>query len=140
MSDICEIEVRFVKDWPEDEIVNLYREGKWWDESWKSDGISDLIKGSFIFAIAIDMKTKTAVGMGRIISDGVSDGYIQDLVIKKDFRSKGIGRKLLNSLVEEARSGGLTWIGLIAEPDTENFYKSEGFSVMKDHTPMIYGN
>ncbi len=50
-----------------------------------------LIRGSFLFAVAVDRKTGHAVGMGRVISDGVSDGYIQDLVVLPEYRKTGIG-------------------------------------------------
>ena len=135
-----DIEIFFVENWPQEEIADLYRQGNWWDESWDIEGIKPLISGSFIFAVAFDRKEKKAIGMGRVISDGVSDGYIQDLVVKKDHCGKGIGRKILRTLVMESKKRGLTWIGLIAEPDTSEFYKNEGFSVMKDHIPMLFGN
>jgi len=135
-----EVEILFVEKWQKEDIVRLYRDGNWWDESWDINGIDALISGSFIFAIALDKKTKSAIGMGRIISDGTSDGYIQDLVVREDQRKKGIGKKILHSLVSEAQKRGLTWIGLIAEPKTSEFYKTEGFSVMKDHIPMLYRN
>ncbi|WOF15733.1 GNAT family N-acetyltransferase [Methanoplanus sp. FWC-SCC4] len=133
------IEILFVSEWPAEDIVELYRHGNWWEDEWDSEGIKPLISGSFIFAVAVLKDKRKAIGMGRVISDSVSDGYIQDLVVHRDFRGKGIGKKILNSLTEECKKRGLTWIGLIAEPDTEKFYKSEGFSVMKDHIPMLYG-
>ena len=89
-----EIEIRFVKSWPEDDIVKLYKVGGWWKDSYDKSGIKQLIKGSFCFAVVIDKKTKKAIGMGRVLSDGVSDGYIQDLVILPEYRKKGIGKKL----------------------------------------------
>ena len=113
-----DFEITIVNKWDKTEIVELYRDGNWWDESWNPEEIGSLIKGSFIFAVAVDKSTNSAIGMGRIISDGVSDGYIQDLVVKKDYRKLGIGKCILNTLVKEAQSKGLTWIGLIAEPET----------------------
>lgn len=133
-----EIEIRFIKEWNIDEIIKLYRDGNWWKEEWDERGIAPLISGSFIFAIAYSVKENKAIGMGRVISDGVSDGYIQDLVILKDYRGMGLGKKILNSLVNESLEKGLSWIGLIAEPETEEFYRGTGFERMNGHIPMIY--
>jgi len=65
--------------------------------------------GSFLFALAIDISTGRAVGMGRVISDGVSDAYIQDLVFWK-IGGTGGGKMILEKLLQEcdlARSPGL---------------------------------
>jgi len=133
-----EIEIRFVKNWPEDEIVKLYKAGGWWKEDYDESGIKNLIKGSFCFAVVIDKKTKKTIGMGRILSDGVSDGYIQDLVILPEYRKKGIGKKLTKSLVDYCKSKGVNWIALISEPGQEEFYKKIGFKEMKKYTPLKY--
>ena len=133
-----EIEIRFVKSWPEDDIVKLYKVGGWWKDSYDKSGIKQLIKGSFCFAVVIDKKTKKAIGMGRVLSDGVSDGYIQDLVILPEYRKKGIGKKLTKSLIDYCKSKGITWIALVSEPNQENFYKKIGFKEMKNYTPLKY--
>ena len=99
-----------------------------------------MIKGSFAFALAIDKKSKKALGMGRLISDGVSDAYIQDLVILSDYRDKGIGRKIVRTLINHCKKKGIHWIGLIAEPNQEGFYSSLGFKQMKKYVPMKYEN
>ena len=74
------IAVQLVRAWDGDEIANLYRAGGWWKEEYDPKELSRLILGSFLFVVASDLKTGRAVGMGRVIADGVSDGYIQDLV------------------------------------------------------------
>ncbi len=131
-----EIEISIINEWDTDEIVELYRQGGWWKDTWSTSEIGPLIKGSFLFALAKDGENR-AVGMGRVISDGTSDGYIQDLVVHADYRGLGIGRRILKALVEESRRKGLGWIGLIAEPGTSDFYEKEGFSTMTDHIPMV---
>lgn len=132
------IEIRFVKTWPDEEIVELYKAGGWWKETYDPSGIESLIKGSFAFAIVIDISKNKAIGMGRILSDGVSDAYIQDMVILPEYRGKGIGKQLVNVLLEHCLAKGIMWIGLIAEPKQDNFYSTIGFKQMKDYVPMKY--
>ena len=76
--------------------------------------------------------------MGRIISDGVSDAYLQDIVILPGYRGKGIGKKLIKFLLDHCLSKGILWVGLIAEPNQDDFYSSVGFKTMKNYIPMIY--
>ena len=126
-----------VKSWSEDDIVKLYKVGGWWKDSYDKSGIKQLIKGSFCFAVVIDKKTEKTIGMGRVLSDGVSDGYIQDLVILPEYRRKGVGKRLTKSLIDYCKSKGITWIALVSEPNQENFYKKIGFKEMKNYTPLV---
>jgi len=99
--------------------------------------INDLIQGSFLFAVAVDRASGRAVGMGRVISDGISDGYIQDLVVLADWQKMGVGRMIIEKLIEECRARNIAWLGLIAEPGKEDFYNSIGFRPMPGHVPML---
>jgi spermidine synthase len=38
------------------------------------------------------------VAIARCLSDGVSDAYIQDVTVKKEFRGKGIGLFILSHI------------------------------------------
>ncbi|MDH7510826.1 MAG: GNAT family N-acetyltransferase [Methanolinea sp.] len=127
-----------VKDWDANALVTLYRAGGWWREDWDPAEIPRLVRASFAFAIAIHRESGKTVGMGRAISDGVSDAYIQDLVVLPEFRGSGAGRMLLEKLVEECFSRGITWIALVAEPGTVNFYAGSGFVPMEGHVPMRF--
>ena len=133
-----QFDIKFVRKWPEDEIVNLYKAGGWWKDHYDKSGIKHLIKGSYVFAVVIDKITCKTIGMGRVLSDGVSDAYIQDLVILSEYRSKGIGKKLVKKLIKHCRSKNIHWIALIAEPGQKGFYENIGFKQMKNYTPMKY--
>jgi aralkylamine N-acetyltransferase len=135
-----EIAVEFVHAWDNEEIVALYRAGGWWKEEYKTEDLRYLIQGSFAFVVATDVKTGRAIGMGRVIADGISDGYIQDLVVLPQYRKSGVGRQIVAALVNRCLQSGITWIGLIAEPDTEAFYRPLGFHVLKGHVPLIFGD
>ncbi len=131
-------EVKLVKSWDEKEIVNLYKSAGWWKERHDSKAINKMIKGSFAFAVAIETKSNKTIAMGRTISDGISDAYIQDLVVLPDYRKRGIGRLILEILVEFCLNSKIEWIGLIAEPEQHGFYEPLGFSKMINYTPMLY--
>ena len=138
MNDKNKIRVDLVRSWKEEEIVQLYRAAGWWKEEMDASRINDLIRGSFLFAVAIDISTGRAVGTGRVISDGMADAYIQDLVVQGDKRSWGVGTMILTTLLEECKLRKITWIGLIAEPGKEEFYRSLGFALMPGHVPMLF--
>ena len=133
------ITVRFVKDWPAGEIIQLYEAGPWWNNSTdKPSQIKQIIYGSYAFAVAVDEDTGKAVGMGRAISDGVSDAYIQDVVLLPEYRNRGLGKKLITTLRDHCLKNGVEWIALVAESGTADFYSGLGFKQMRGHTPMKY--
>ena len=132
-----EIKLEIINNWPSDEIVKLYKAGGWWHEEYDSKGIPALITGSFAFLIAVNTTTNHAIGMGRVISDGVSDSYIQDVVVLPEFRSKGIGKAIIQRLLEHCINNKLLWIGLVAEPGTKEFYKHLGFTELPGE-PLVY--
>jgi GNAT superfamily N-acetyltransferase len=132
------IDIQLVDAWPEDEIIALYKIAGWWKDSYDKAEIPQLIAGSFVFAVVIDKKTEKAIGMGRVLSDGISDAYIQDLMILPSYRGQNIGKKLVRALIDHCFSKGILWIGLIAEPGSDQFYTTLGFKPMEHHVPMLY--
>lgn len=78
------------------------------------------------------------VGMGRVISDGCSDAYIQDVVVLSNLRGKGIGAEIIKRLTSHCIEHKITWVGLIAEPGVNSFYERLGFEPMQNYQPMLY--
>jgi GNAT superfamily N-acetyltransferase len=133
------VDVKAVTAWDTDEILALYRSAGWWRDG-KDDPaeIPGIIRGSLVFIVAVDRKSGKAVGMGRAISDGVSDAYIQDMVVLPKYRGRGIGRAILRRILAECREHGISWIALIAEGGTGDFYRGLGFGVEEGDLPMMY--
>lgn len=121
---------------PTEDVINLYQEGGWWQESELSRAaIPAMIEGSFCFMAVFD--GEKLIGMGRVISDGASDGYIQDVVIKKEYRGSGVGGELVRLLTKFCVEKKLDWIGLVAEPNTCQFYEKYGYRVKKGYQLMV---
>jgi|GEM_PF-469544 len=108
-------------------VLALYRMQSWWGPSCERDPetAAAIIRGSHCFAVA--EAGGRVVGMGRAISDGVSDAYIQDVVVDPAFRGKGVGGRIVADLVHRLRHDGIDWIGLGAESGTHDFYRRAGF-------------
>ncbi len=71
----------------------------------------------------------TLVGFGRVVGDGALNFYIQDLIVKEEFRSKGLGTEIMTSLMDgivALAQPGAT-IGLMAAYGKEHFYETFGF-------------
>ncbi len=118
------------------QIIALYRMEEWWtEEPYDPDHVVRIVAGSHCFVIA--SIEDQIVGMGRAISDGTSDAYLQDVTVKQDCRGQKIGKKIVKALVSRLNRDGLEWIGLIAERGSSGFYKRIGFKEMPDSVPML---
>ena len=134
-----EVEYEAITKAPVEEIVALYQSADWWQESSEARAvIPSMIHGSLCFMVARSLDGKI-VGMGRVISDGYSDAYIQDVVVLKSYRGKGIGQELVRKLTQFCRERKIAWIGLVAEPGTQEMYEGLGFGSLAGYQPMLYG-
>jgi GNAT superfamily N-acetyltransferase len=61
----------------------------------------------------------------------------EDLTVRSDYRNGGIGRRILQALLERLHADGLHWIGLISEPGSYGLYRWAGFQEMSDCIPML---
>ena len=118
------------------QIVSLYRAESWWTEGPDNpDLVVRIVSGSHCFMIAT--MGDEIIGMGRAISDGASDSYLQDITVKKEYRGDGVGSRIINLLVEHLNRDGLRWVGLIAERGSHGFYDRLGFKQMPNSIPML---
>jgi ribosomal protein S18 acetylase RimI-like enzyme len=139
MMNLDEIEIKIITTVERGSVKKLYQNAGWWEKNDEAKGdcawIDTLVRQSFCFAGAF--YGAELIGMGRAVSDGVSDAYIQDVVVFKKFRRAGIGNRIIEKIIEFLQARGIGWIGLIAEPGTQQFYQRLGFSPMEGYTPML---
>lgn len=124
---------------PIEEIVDLYKAAGWWQESQESRAvIPGMIRGSYCFMVARSLEGRI-VGMARVISDGYSDAYIQDVVVLEKYRGRGVGSELVRRLTQFCVDRKIGWIGLVAEPGTQELYEELGYGPLVGYQPMLYG-
>ncbi len=119
------------------EMRELYVAGGWWDDAWDESHLSAIVEMGFAF-VAAEAPDGRWIGMGRLISDGVSDAYLQDIVVLPQWEGYGIGSAIVRFLLSICKDSGIDWIGTISEPETEYFYRRFGFARMNRYTPMRY--
>jgi aralkylamine N-acetyltransferase len=134
-----EVEFEAVNSAPIEEIVELYKSAGWWQESPEARAaVPAMIRGSYCFMVARALNGRI-IGMARVISDGYSDAYIQDVVVLGSHRGQGIGRELVRRLTQLCLTRKIGWIGLVAEPGTQEMYEELGYGPLVGYQPMLYG-
>ena len=83
---------------------------------WKS------IKNSICYGIYNNGKQ---IGYGRVITDYATTYYIADVILDEDHRGKGIGKKLIECMIEfDGIDGGLV---MLLTKDAHGLYEQYGF-------------
>ena len=71
--------------------------------------------------------TNKLVGIGRIVSDGVLYAMIYDLIVAPSHQGRGIGTKILNSLIHRCLQAGIRQIQMFSAKGKAGFYSKHGF-------------
>lgn len=75
------------------------------------------------------------VGFGRVVTDFTLHAMIFDLVVLPDYQGRGIGTRVLKTLVEKCREQGLRDIQLFCAEGQKGFYEKNGFEARPDNAP-----
>jgi GNAT superfamily N-acetyltransferase len=67
------------------------------------------------------------IGFGRVISDGIYQTFIGDMIVHPDYQNRGIGSIVLNKLLEKCKESGMRWVQLSCAKGKKDFYIKHGF-------------
>lgn len=86
------------------------------------------LAGSQFGAVAVE--GDQAIGFARVTGDGAITYYIEDLIVAKAHRGKGVGGAILQAIIRKieriAPPGAM--IALLAAEGTDPFYEANGFT------------
>lgn len=93
---------------------------------WASQPAS--LAGSTLGVVAVD-GDGTAIGMARVVGDGVKYFYVQDVVVDPAHQGRGIGRAILDRVLLRVRelAPAPPFVALFATTDGMPLYRSLGF-------------
>ncbi|MDQ0192826.1 GNAT family N-acetyltransferase [Paenibacillus wynnii] len=91
------------------------------------------IRGSHSIVAAWD--GDKLIGLINALSDGALTVYFHYLLVNPSYKSKGIGREMMNMMLD--RYKGCRTKVLISYPHAVDFYKKIGFNTEDGSTPMF---
>ena len=65
-----------------------------------------------------------------VVSDGVADALLVDLMVHPDFRRKGIGTSLIRQAILDLKDI-VQCVHVIFNPEEESIYRDNGFCILK---------
>lgn len=109
------------------EEINVLRECVGWDHQ---NGSYDAILERTYCHYTVRAEG-TLIGFLNVLSDGIGDAFLVDLMIHRKFQRRGIGTELVKRAVGDLTAEGVQCIQVTFNPDNELFYKSIGFHIIK---------
>ena len=79
------------------------------------------------------------VGYVDCVSNGVTDAYIQDLMVHPDYQGKGVGTELMNKMIKYLKEKRIYIISVVFEERLKPFYDRFGFYNMLCGQMETYG-
>ncbi|MGN6714217.1 GNAT family N-acetyltransferase [Anaerocolumna jejuensis] len=109
---------------PLQELVNLYKDAGWSNYTKDTALLVNAYKNS-LFVLAVWDNSKL-IGIIRVVGDGYSILYIQDLLVLKEYQHMGIGSRLLKEVMDKYKNVYQTVLLSDNEPKTKAFYQKMG--------------
>ena len=108
-----------------DQIARLRELVKW-------DGRLEKYKkklGNTYFCVAC-FADNELIGYVDIVSDGIDDAYIRDLIVHPDYQRRGIGSKLLAMVIRRVKADGIKMVNVVFDSRLAEFYRKAKFVIV----------
>ena len=120
------MEIREYTEYKEDEIVRLYSEVGWTAYTNDLQALKQGFMNSLLVLAAYE--NDELLGIIRLVGDGYTIVFIQDIIVYPEKQRQGVGSALLKAVID--RYAHVRQIELTTDntPKTVSFYQSMGFA------------
>jgi len=109
----------------EEDIRYLYLDAQWTNYTKDMPRLMKALKKSLMVVTA--WEDDKLVGLIRVVGDGLTIIYIQDILVKRAYKRKGIGTALLRYVMDKYRDVNQKVLLTDNTPETRGFYEHNGF-------------
>lgn len=106
--------------------IEALREAVGWD---RGEGIYETILQRHYTYYTVRMNNADLIGYMSVLSDGVSDAFLLDLMIHPQAQRKGIGERLVKYAIRDLKHDGIRCIQVTFEQGIKCFYEKCGFHI-----------
>ena len=119
------------------QLHQLLQVGAFWAKERTMEGMEIAISNSNPVVTVWD--EKRLIGFARATSDGVYRAAIWDVVIHPDYRGRGLGRKLVETVLTHPNVNRVERVYLTTT-NQKSFYERIGFRKNETNTMVLYNN
>ena len=111
--------------------MHLYQAVGWTNYTHQPEMLEQALSHSLVIYVALD--GYAVVGLIRLVGDGFSSIFVQDLIVLPSYQRQGIGRSLMKEALEDYKDA--YQVQLVTEQTEKNvgFYRSLGFEALSTY-------
>jgi GNAT superfamily N-acetyltransferase len=106
----------------------------YWAEHIPKELVQKSIEGSLCFGLYDQTRQ---IGFARVITDMATFAYLCDVFIDEQYRGQGLGKWLMQTVMEDSRLQGLRrW--MLGTRDAHGLYEKSGFTPLADPARIMH--
>ena len=114
-----------------EDVLHLYQAVGWTNYTNQPQMLKQALSQSLVIYLALD--GDAVVGLIRLVGDGFSSVFVQDLIVLPSYQRQGIGSALMKQALGDFK--GAYQVQLVTEQTEKNvgFYRSIGFETLSTY-------
>lgn len=125
-----EFTIKEYTNYNESEVLNLYKSVGWTNYTNNSQMLEDAYANSLRILGAYEKEK--LIGIIRVVGDGYSVVFIQDLLVYPEYQRRGVGTALLKQILQDYKHVYQKHLLTENTEKTIQFYRSLGFTMDTD--------
>ena len=123
-----------------EDVLHLYQAVGWTNYTHQPEMLEQALSHSLVIYVALD--GDAVVGLIRLVGDGFSSVFVQDLIVLPTYQRQGIGSALMKQALEDFKEAYQVQLATDQTEKNVGFYRSMGFETLStyDCTGMIWVN
>ena len=123
-----------------DDVLHLYQAVGWTNYTNQPQMLAQALTHSLASYLARD--GEKIVGLVRLVGDGFSSVFVQDLIVLPSYQRQGIGSSLMKQALDDYKDAYQVQLATDESEKTLGFYRSLGFETLSSFqcTGMIWVN
>ena len=111
------------------QIIQLHKlyQNEWWTKGRTLPDVKKMLRHTdIIFALCEDNSNRL-IAFARVLTDQVFKALILDVIVDPDYRSQGLGKKIMQLILDHPQLKQIRHFELYCLPELIPFYKKWGF-------------
>ena len=113
------------------DVLHLYQAVGWTNYTHQPQMLEKALSHSLAIYLALD--GNAVVGLVRLVGDGFSSIFVQDLIVLPSYQRQGIGSSLMKEALEDYKDAYQVQLVTEQTERTLGFYRSMGFEILSTY-------
>jgi len=114
-----------------EDVLHLYQAVGWTNYTNQPQMLEQALSHSLVIYLALD--GDAVVGLIRLVGDGFSSVFVQDLIVLPSYQRQGIGSSLMKEALEDFKEAYQVQLATEQTEKNVGFYRSMGFEILSTY-------